>query len=427
MRQHLRQLFRTTLPDLDPGPRVQAALSAGALPAGQLRSALVIAFGKAARPMATAALAQLTHLPVRGLLVPPEPDDAPLAPLAVIPAGHPLPSAGSLRAGARTLELCRQAGPEDLVLFLVSGGGSALLEAPLDPAVSLAHLRTLHRALVGSGADIAAINVVRKHVSATKGGRLARAAAQAGAQWTLAVSDVPGDDLAALASGPTVPDRSTPADCRAVLDRFGLWEALPPPLHEPARSGNLPPTVPPGDPAFARSHARCLLANADAVAGLRRRAEAAGLLVGAVTDADEQPVAAAAERLLAHLRDLVQQHPGRIVAVVAGGELSCPLPPDPGIGGRNQHFVLECALRIQDRPMAVLSAGTDGIDGNSPAAGAVADGTTVARAAAAGLDARDHLARYDAHALFAALGDAVVTGPTGTNVRDLRLLVAWPD
>jgi hydroxypyruvate reductase len=418
----LRSLFAAVLGDLDLDLWMPAAAPAAA-PLRRARSVLVIAFGKAARPMTAAAMRHL--LPgadVRGLVVPPEPDDAPLAPFEVIPGGHPLPTAGSVRAAARALELCRGADARDAVLFLVSGGGSAMLELPADAATPLDELRALYRALVGSGAGIDDVNVVRARLSAIKDGRLAAAAARPQAVRTVAISDVP-DGSPWLASSPTIARGVDDARCLAVLDRFGLRAAVPPRLLRRLLDGSLPAPPPAGAPDGRRSQLTTLLDNGAARAALRRRAEALDLLVVEDQSVDDLPFADAADRLLLRLRDLARRSPDRRVAVLTGGELSVPLPPEPGRGGRNQQFALACALRIQGEPITVLSAGTDGIDGSSPAAGALADGGTVARARSLGLDAEDHLRRCDAFPLLEALDGTIVTGPTGTNVRDLRLLV----
>jgi hydroxypyruvate reductase len=372
--------------------------------------------------MAEATLSELRGAAVHGLLVPPEPDAAALAPLEVVAGGHPLPSAGSLRAGARALELCRSADADTFVLFLLSGGGSSLCELPLDPSMTLDELRALYRALLGSGAPIGAVNTVRKSLSAVKGGRLAGAAANALGQCTFAVLDVPGADLAALASGPTLGDDAGPDARASALAHTGAWRALSDTLRRRLLAGELPPPLRTDDPRLRRGEAVRLLDNDRAVAALAHRVEAAGLRVCIERGADELPCEAAAQHLLARLRLEAQRGP-RPVAIVAGGEVTVVLPEQPGRGGRNQQWALACALRIVDQPIAVLSGGTDGVDGDSGAAGAVADGTTVGRARAMGLDAEEHLRRCDAAPLFAALGDALVTGPTGTNVRDLRLLV----
>lgn len=424
MRNALAGLFDEVLRRLDL-PRCFAA-HADRLRAFADRPLLVVAFGKAARTMADAATALLPDdLPRRGLVVPPAPDDRPLAPFEVIAGGHPLPDRGSMRAGSRALELLDTVTGAERVLFLISGGGSALLEQPQSAAVTLEQLRRLNAALVGSGASIEQINTVRRHVSATKGGRLAIAGRAADRQLTLAISDVPGDAPSALASGPTVPDASTTAACRAVLDRYSLWPSVPSPLAELLRRDETTPPLAPDDELVARSEFAIVLGERNA-----RRAAVDALLerdpacvVDDAVDVDDWPYERAAEHLLQRLDTLHEENPGRRVAVVTTGELSVPLPSDPGVGGRNQQFALHCAARVAGRQIAVLSCGTDGIDGTAPAAGALVDGTTVARAAAAGFDAARHLRRCDAHPLLEAIGDAVVTGPTGQNVRDLRVLV----
>jgi len=421
-RQRLQALFRAVVADLDPRAATAAALR-GRFPDPAAVRLLAIAFGKAARPMAEAVVAAGPWASLRGLVVPPAPDAAELPPFAVIPGGHPLPDAGSLAAGARALDLARGAGPDEMVLFLVSGGGSALLEQPADPAVPLAELRALYAALVGCGADIRAVNTVRRACSAVKGGRLLLAAAAARARVSIAVSDVPLEAAGTLASGPTEPDPGTAGECRAVLDHFALWPAVPPALRARLERGDLPPGPGPSHPVWARSEFTVALDPRHALHQLVQRARRLGLRVVAEPGVDDLPYGLAAARLLARLDRLRRRRAGRAVAIAAVGELSVRLPPAPGQGGRNQQFALHCARAIRGLPIAVLSAGTDGIDGNSPAAGAVADGTTWARARRLGLDPSAHLHRCDAFPLFAALGDAVVTGPTGTNVRDLRLVV----
>lgn len=423
MKRLLRAAFTATLRDLDVrrcmAVPVEAHLSARA----ERHPLLVIAVGKAARSMAQALVDLLPGARLRGLVVPPEPDAAPLAPFEVIAGGHPLPTAGSVAAATRALELARSATPDEVVVFLVSGGGSAMFELPADSAVTLDELRTLYRALVGCGADITQINTVRRHLSAVKGGRLALAAAGAAGLVTMAISDVPGDAIAALASGPTAPDNSTVDHCRAVLDRSALWPAVPPALRARLERGDLPPPLRQRDALLQRAEFWRLLDERSARALLRRRLVASGCLVFEDTRTDDLHYRAAAAILLRRLDHLRRRHPGRRVALVSSGELSVPLPQVPGTGGRNQQFALHCARSIAGRPIAVLSCGTDGIDGNSPAAGAVVDGTTRARARRAGLDLGDGLQRCDAFPLLDALGDTVITGPSGTNVRDLRVLL----
>lgn len=423
MKERLRALFADALRDLDVGAAMQDAIAATFRGDDARRPKLVLALGKAARPMAEALVRNLPACLLRGLVVTPAPDDAPLDPFERIAGGHPLPDGESLRAGTRALELARSVQPDEDVLFLVSGGGSALCEAPLDPHVGVDDVRTLYRALVGCGAPIAAINTVRRHLSALKGGRLAHAAAAAHRRVTFQIADVPPDAPAGtLASGPSEPETTTLADCLTVLDRHALWPAVPPELRDRLRTGELPPVVTSAD--LCNSEHRVVQDQHWPLRFLRRRARAAGWLVVVDDRTDDWPYERAAEHLLRRLERLRRRHPGRTVALLAGGELSVPLPPTPGLGGRNQQFALACARRIRGQRITVLSVGTDGIDGNSPAAGAVVDGTTMARALRAGFDVHTALRHCDAFPLLQGLGDAVTTGPTGTNVRDVRLLVA---
>lgn len=421
-RPRLMALCRDVIARLDPGSATAAALRSR-FPDPQRVRLLVIALGKAARPMAEVVAAAGPWRSLRGLVVPPAPETGRVAPFETIAGGHPLPTEASLRAGARALELARGARPDETVLFLVSGGSSALCELPADPAVTLPGLRALYAALIGSGADITTMNVVRRACSATKGGRLLLAATAAHARVTIAVSDVPDGALAALGSGPTVPDPDGPGACRAVLDRTGLWQALPEALRARFAAGGATPGPGPGHEIWGRSEITVALAPVHAEHWLAWHLRRLGAIVHVDTTVDDLPCPIAAARLLAHLHRLRRRHPGRPVAVAAVGELSVRLPADHGVGGRNQHFVLHLARAIRGMPIVALSAGTDGIDGNSPAAGAVVDGTTVARARARGLDLGDHLARCDAFPLLHTLGDTVVTGATGTNVRDLRCLL----
>ena len=304
----------------------------------------------------------------------------------------------------------------------MSGGGSAILELPADPNVSIDELRTFQQALVGCGAPITQINTIRKHLSAVKGGHLAAAAAHCAQIITLMISDVPDDQLSMIASGPTAPESSTLADCRALLIQYGLVASLPPALRQRLEAGNLPPPIGAAHPVFTRSEPVVLLGNKNARHWLRMAATARGIHV--IDDAiDDQPFVHTADHLLARLRQLKRNNKRGPVALLNGGEVTVSLPATQGLGGRNQQFALLCALRIDGEPITILSAGTDGIDGNSPAAGAVADGDTVARAKACGLDARQQLRQFDSFPLFRALEDAIVTGPSGTNVRDLRLLI----
>jgi hydroxypyruvate reductase len=383
----------------------------------------VIAFGKAAFAM------------IEGLRRVLEPDfaatgilAAPTAPTRKLPgfetflAGHPVLDEASFAAGRAILDRLATCDDRALVLFLLSGGGSALVEQPLEPGVSLDDFRALNRVLVTCGAPIDEINAVRKHLSAIKGGRLAAAASRA-MKLTLGVSDVPEGRESALASGPTLPDPTTVEDAYRVIERYRLLDKLPASLRALVERRALGETPKAGDAAFARARFELLLGAHDLLHAAHRAAETAGCVTICDNSTDDWPLARAAGFLLEQLAALKRAQPERRVAVVADGEVSSPVTGD-GTGGRNSAFVLACVEKIAGEPIAVLSAGTDGVDGNSPAAGAVADGATLGRARAAGLDPADFFRRSDAYTFFKRLGDAVETGPTGNNLRDLRVLLA---
>jgi hydroxypyruvate reductase len=268
------------------------------------------------------------------------------------------------------------------------------------------------------------MNAVRKHLSAIKGGRLAEAAWPA-RQLTIYVSDVPKGQDASVASGPTMPDDSTLDDLRRVVSAYRLEPQLPPPILSLLGDPTLPETPKPGDTFFARSDWVCALENRHAIDATTRLASGRGWRAEVDTTVDDIDVAEAADRLLARLERLRASAPDRPVCVVSGGELSSPVRGD-GVGGRNQAFVLNCVERIDGERVAVLSAGTDGIDGNSPAAGAVADGSSLERARSLGLDPVDHDERSDSYTFFKRLGDDITCGATLNNVRDIRVLVSWP-
>jgi glycerate 2-kinase len=381
----------------------------------------VVAFGKAAHTMAEALAAKVGPAVVGIIAAPTEPA-AQLPSFRYFLAGHPLPNAESLRAGDVVLRSLQRLNDRHLVLLLVSGGGSSILEKPIDDEISLEDLIATYRVLVHSGAPIAQINAVRKHLSAVKGGRLARAAAPSH-QVSILVSDVPDNAPDSLASGPTMPDSSTIEDCYSVVEKYGLLEQFPPSVRELFQRRDLEETPKKGDPAFARSRWWTLLSNETAVKAAAEAAASHGFAVEVDNRCDDWDYAAAADYLLQRLRQL--RRGASRVCLISGGEVTVKVTGKAGTGGRNQQFALYVAQQIAGEDICVLSAGTDGIDGNSAAAGAVADGTTVARAQQRGLDATDALRHFDAFPFFEALRDAIITGPTGNNVRDLRVLLAW--
>jgi glycerate 2-kinase len=386
------------------------------------REIVVIAIGKAALPMAEGFVNVIApDLHSEGIAAAPEAWPSPLSGWRSYIGGHPLPNEQSLAAGRAILERLSRCGPESLVIFLLSGGGSALAELPLDSGLTLADLRALHAALVSCGAPIEAINAIRKHLSAVKGGRLA-AAAPRSTRLTYAISDVPAGHESALASGPTLPDPTTVDDVLRVVREYGLRERLPASLGSIFERQSLVETPKPGDALFTECQFDLLLGMHDLFHQAHIAAEAEGYVAVCDNSADGLPLGTAADSLLQQLETLRRDTPERRVAVIADGEVSSPVTGN-GIGGRNSAFVLVCAEKIAGESITVLSAGTDGVDGNSPAAGAVADGRTLGRALDNGMDPRDFLKRSDAWNFFCRLGDTLETGPTGINLRDLRILL----
>ena len=334
---------------------------------------------------------------------------------------HPTPNAESVRAAEAILKSLNAQTASSLVIFMLSGGGSSIAEKPIDGEISLADLIATYRALVLSGAPIAEINAIRKHLSAVKGGRLAQAAYPA-QQVSLLISDVPDATLDALASGPTMPDSTTVSDCYSLLEKYKLYEQFPPSVRELFQRHALEETPKSDDPAFVRARWWPVLSNKTAIDEAGVAATGQGFAVEVDNSCDDWDYSRAADYLLGRLREL-RKSVSR-VCLISGGEVTVKVT-NGGVGGRNQQFALYCAQKIGGENIAVLSAGTDGIDGNSNAAGAVSDGSTVGRAKAAGFDPATALTAFNAYPLFDALGDAIMTGPTGNNVRDLRILLAY--
>jgi len=434
LKQLARQIFHETLAAIDIPATMQRKLQrqGTVLVCGETSIDLrdfeklrVVAIGKAAHAMADGlalALGPLARL--EGVVSAPTAARMPLAGMKYFVAGHPVPNAESWKAAEAILALLQECDGKTLVFFLLSGGGSALVELPLDPRQTLKDIQQMHRALVACGAPIEAINTVRKHISAVKGGRLAAAARNA-TKVTLAVSDVPAGKESALASGPALPDPTTVADAMRVIAEHSLYDRFPPALRQWLDEGKMPETPKADAVVFRNSHFSLLLGMDDLFHPAHHAAETKGFIACCDNTTDDWPVEKAAECLLEQLEALRKAHAGQRIALIADGEVSSPVTGN-GIGGRNSAFVLACVEKIAGKKIAVLSAGTDGIDGNSPAAGAVADGETLTRARAMGLDPADALRRSDAYTFFSRLEDAIVTGPTGNNLRDLRILIAEP-
>jgi glycerate 2-kinase len=433
-KQLAREIFRDTLAALDI-PRVMElklaltgsilTLDDAAIDLSVFSSMFVVAIGKAAHAMAAGLRSFLPDsYQFKGVVAAPTKPDASIPGLQYFVAGHPNPNEDSWRAAEAILSLLRSADERSVVFFLLSGGGSALTELPIVPGMQLEDLQAANHALVTCGAPIEAMNTVRRHLSAVKGGRLAVAAARA-TKVTLAVTDVPVGKEHALASGPTVPDPSAVGDTIRIIDQYGLRKRFPDALVRWLDEGKMPETPKPGDPAFRNAYFQVLLGMHDLFHAAHHASEARGYVTCCDNSTDDWPVAEATDALLKKLEEWRAENPSERVALIADGELSSPVR-GKGIGGRNSAFVLACVEKIVGRKITVFSAGTDGMDGNSPAAGAVANGETLIRAEVLGLDPAAAFQQSDAYTFFEKLGDAVTTGPTGNNLRDLRIFLAEP-
>ena len=389
----------------------------------------VVSIGKAAHTMAAALEAQVGSSSFEAGIVSSSVESTTQARgFRYFRGGHPTPNTESVRAASAILNSLTALDPTALAIFMISGGGSSIVEKPVDDDISLPDLTATYRVLVNSGAPIAEINAIRKHLSAVKGGRLAQAAYPA-QQVSILVSDVPDDTPDALASGPTMPDSTSIHDCERIAAKYNLVEQFPSSVADLFRQHALDETPKSDDPAFVRARWWTVLSNKVAIDEAAIAATRAGFAVEVDNSCDDWPYDRAADYLLNRLREL-RSKVSR-VCLISGGEVTVTVR-NGGIGGRNQQFALACAEKISGEDMTVLSAGTAGIDGNSPAAGAVVDGSTLARAKSYRVDAhgsaeavRHALSGFNAYPFFEALGDALITGPTGNNLRDLRILLAY--
>jgi hydroxypyruvate reductase len=447
LKQFARAIFAAALQDVDAGRALRGALQLAGprltvvtdeFDLDACAGVYAVAIGKAAGAMASALDDLLGPRLTCGVISAP-PLAAPLsARWQVFAGGHPLPNEASLAAGRGARELlCAANRPDALVLFLISGGGSAMMEWPRDERVTLADLRATNQALVSCGATIAEINAVRRALSAVKGGGLV-ALAPAAAQVSLIVSDTNPQAAAQVASGPTytrVQVDDATQHIAVILERYQLRRQLSAivlrALDEAQTEAAAHDDGAQATGALRRHHV--LLDNERAQAAAATAARARGFTVELCADLIEAPVEIGCRELVARLLRLRRRATdGRGVCLISGGEFVCPVRGG-GTGGRNLEAALRCALEFARHAdecaragwrVASLHAGTDGVDGNSPAAGAGADETTITRARALGLDAGDYLARSDAYNFLRPLGDTIETGPTGTNVRDLRILLA---
>ncbi len=447
LRLAAREIFNEALRAVDAGAAVRRAVRLEDLRLSVCdtvidrptqRPIYAIAIGKAALSMAIALEDILGERLGAGVIAGPMARQPQVGTLASLPrklitrwkwveGGHPLPTKHSLSAAHECFDLLKHANEEGaLLIFMISGGGSAMVEWPISEEITLGDLRTANKALVNCGASITEINSVRRAFSAVKGGRLAARAPQCD-QITLIVSDVPPGEERNVASGPSLAPSKAAPDAREVIGKYNLRSRVPETILRAIDAG--PAASSPTDSTSLRMHLVLL----DNESGLKAAAEAArrrGFVTEIAEDISDQPIEDGCMALVQRLvqfraRTEKRSNPEESVCLISGGEFACPVRGD-GIGGRN----LETALRLAMSPglsgsesFVAICAGTDGTDGNSPAAGAIVDGSTIERARAIGLEPKDFLDRSDAYSFFVAIGDAIATGPTGTNVRDVRMLL----
>jgi len=394
----------------------------------RFRHIYVVGAGKASGAMAQALEEILGERLTWGLVNVKYGHLAPTQRVGLQEAGHPLPDEAGLSATGKIVDLLGETEEDDLVICLISGGGSALLISPWE-GISLEEVKRLTEALLRCGATINEINAVRKHISQVKGGRLARLAHPA-SLITLILSDVVGDPLDMIASGPTVPDSTTYAQAWQVLERYELIEEVPPSIlrHlELGKGGQIEETPKKGDAAFERTHNLIIGNNRQAALVAVEKAQQLGfnaLLLSTFLEGEAREVA----KVLAALAKEVVQYGepvARLACLILGGETTVTVKGD-GLGGRNQEMALASALAIEGmEDVLILCAATDGSDGPTDAAGAIAEGDTVARARELGLEARAYLANNDSYHFFQALNDLIITGPTNTNVNDLAMVFVF--
>jgi glycerate 2-kinase len=414
LHRHAREIFDHALSSVDPREAVKQAINingpvveiGGVCLDVSSQPIYAIAIGKAAAAMAKGLEEALETRLTEGVLM--------------SSGGHPLPNEASLAAARAAFELLDRANDEEaLVIFLISGGGSAMIEWPASDDISLADLRAANQILVTCGASIAEVNAVRRAFSAVKGGALARRAPRA-RMCTLIVSDTNRGDEASVASGPTMNIPPDAPQAIEVVERYQLETRLPQSIMKAVRTAARTSQEEGLGPAHT-----VLLNNGTALDAAHSKAQSLGFTSAILHDISEQPIETGCDLLLSRL---LAESTGDPFCAISGGEFSCPICGD-GRGGRNLETVLRCAIRLSESKInngqhfVILSAGTDGIDGNSPAAGAIADETTIPRARELGLDASEYLARSDSYGFFERLNALIVTGPTGTNVRDVRIFL----
>ncbi len=387
---------------------------------------LVVGGGKASAAMAQPVEEILGERLKDGILNVKYSHAVPLNTIRINEAGHPVPDEAGLNGTQQIIQLLRQSDERDLVICLISGGGSALMPSPAE-GLTLEDKRQLTRLLLESGATIQEINALRKHVSQIKGGRLARLAYPS-TLIALILSDVIGDDLDSIASGPTVPDKSTYQDCLHILDKYSIQPKIPAAvleLLEKGAKGEIEETPKADDPAFERAYNVIIASNILAIRAAQKKAEELGyhtLILSSLIEGETKEVSKVHAAIAKEILNTENPVP-KPACIISGGETTVTIR-GKGLGGRNQEFALAAAIEIEgSENIVILSGGTDGTDGPTDAAGAIADGTTLQRAKAMGLDAEHYLRENDSYHFFRPLNDLLMTGPTYTNVMDLRLVI----
>lgn len=436
MREDAREIFLSGVAAVEPGAAVdrycrvadgQLYVADRTYDLKRFKNLFVLGGGKASAPMAAAIERLVGHRLTRGIVNVKYGHVADVASVKLVEAGHPVPDENGAAGSRAILELAASADEDDLVLCLMSGGGSSLLPLPAD-GLTLKDKQDTTEVLLSCGATIHEINAIRKHTSGIKGGRLAQAVYPA-TLVSLILSDVVGDDLDVIASGPTVPDSSRFADCMEIFDKYDIIKKLPPAVVDHIKRGVLGEvgeTPKAGDPIFKRVQNVIVGSNIEAVLAAKKTAEKLGynsLVLSSMIEGDTRNVAYVHAAIA---REIIKtDHPLPPPAcVLSGGETTVTLTGE-GLGGRCQEFALAAAKDIsRDRNIVILAAGTDGTDGPTDAAGAVVDSDTIERAIEKGLDPKAYLANNDAYHFFKKLNDLIITGPTNTNVMDLRIVLA---
>jgi hydroxypyruvate reductase len=435
LRQSARAIFDAAVTAVDPAEAIRRhvvregtrlTIGRDVVDLNGVGQIVVVGLGKAGAPMAAAVEEILGDRISRGVVVTKYGHVQPTRTIRVHEAGHPVPDEAGIAGAQAVLDHVKGLGSRDLALVLISGGGSALTPAPVN-GITLAEKQALTKALLACGADIREMNTLRKHISRIKGGQLARAAAPARV-FALILSDIVGDPLDAIASGPTVPDPRTYADALGIVDKYNLRQEIPASVRahlEAGAAGRIPETPKPDDPLFARVKSVMVASNIQALEAAKAEAQRRGfqaMILSSFIEGETREIARMHAALALEVR--ASGNPLKPpTCLITGGETTVTLK-GKGKGGRNQEFALAAAMDIAGVPdVVILSAGTDGTDGPTDAAGALADGDTLPRATALGLVPRAALDGNDAYPFFAHLGDLVMTGPTRTNVMDVRLVL----